>query len=254
MFPVTHLYFYSLIFPVNVSSAIGAVFPDTSVNSGLNWQQAHYTMEFFNRITEEEKEEFSDFIWGMLTHSVDSYGLDYYGDEKYGESEKGYSYIRSETLVPDVVKVCRIPESMGEWKAHNFIEMGIESLVSEEHPEIREWIEEVRHDKDEIKRLTWFLSRHFPTDRIIMEKSIKVFFDRIVSTGDPLDLAIRYQCQLDMRHGIGNVNPAEVARIINRARDMIKDEYFDFLMECRDKFLSHWRHLIMKEKNEEKVR
>jgi hypothetical protein len=244
MFPITHLYFYSLIFPVNIQGSTGSVFPDTSVNSGLNWSQAHYTLDFINRVSNEEKEEFCDFIQGLLTHSVDSQGLDYYGDEKYGTSEKGYSYLRSESLIPDVVKTCRIPESMGEWKAHNFIEMGIESLVAENHPEIKNWIEDVKNDKVEIKHLAWFLAKYFPIDHVIIEKSVKVFFEKIVTSGDPLDLAITYKCQLGMRHGIENVNPGEIAHIIQQARELIKDEYLDFLLECKGKFLAHWRHLL----------
>jgi hypothetical protein len=255
MFPVTHLYFYSLMFPVTTEAMIGAVFPDTCLNSGLEWHQSHYAMDLYNRLSNDEKRNFRDFIRGFLSHSVDSHGLDFYGDEKYGNGQKGYSYIRSESLIPDVVKACKIPESMGAWKSHNFIEMGVESLIVENHPEIKDWIEKVKRDKDEICRVAWFLSKFFPVDRLILEKSIKVFFDRILFSSDPLELAITYKCQLGIRPGVEIPDPGDIAGIIVRAREIIRDEYMDFLLECREKFLTDWRHLLYEEqKTEEKVK
>jgi len=57
-------------------------------------------------------------------------GLDYYGDEKYLDFEKGYCFEKAKPFILETVKACNIPLSMGWWKAHNIVEMGVELLVS----------------------------------------------------------------------------------------------------------------------------
>jgi hypothetical protein len=245
VFPVTHIYFYSLLFPRHNAGAIGAIFPDTTLLTGLRWPVTHkFALEIFNSLSPEVRAANLSFLRGFLSHSVDSHGLDYYGDEKFGSYEKGYAYIKSTPIIPDVVRACRIPDTMGLWKAHNFIEMGIETLVARSNPDLTDWIEEVRQDNKEINCAAKFLSHQYNIPTEILEKSISEFFRFIISSGDPLELAKSYKCVLGIRHGITNPDPEEIAQVIVKASELIKDEYMDFLMFCRNSFYEEWKDIL----------
>ncbi len=239
MFPVTHLYFYSTLFPKNNQGGIGAIFPDTTLHTGLRWPQTHrQSVDFYNSTCPEEKKKFASFFNGLFTHSVDSLGLDYYGDEKYEGFERGYAYLMAQNLVPEVVEVCKIPSSMGFWKAHNFIEMGIESLIGEKHPELASWIEEMGKDRQTIKEISQLAGKYYHTEEDIIYKGTIKFLGYIKPSGNTGELGESYARVLKARHDISDARPQEISRLIEKAKLIIQDGYMDVLLYFRKKFES----------------
>lgn len=237
--------------------AIGAIFPDTTLLTGLRWADTHLrTVEFYDSLflkrsfadAQDDKstwkaDEFADLAVGILTHGVDSGGLDLYGDEKYQDFEKGYSYSRAGPIIEDVIRVCKIPREMGLWKAHNFIEMGIESLVASKNPQIGKWVDEFREDYEAMNRAALVISRFYGMETEKFEKAISGFVKFLKPSGDPDELGESYSQVLRIRHGILDADAGEISAVIKKAALIIKNEYQDFLIECSKKFIFRWRDL-----------
>ncbi len=241
MFPLTHVYFYSTIFPVSNGGVLGSVFPDTTLLTGMKWASTHkMTLDLFNRAKNQKDPAVRSFILGLMTHGVDSLGLDYYGDEEYKPGSPGYAYIKSRPLIEDVIRVCGIPAHMGPWKAHNFIEMGIESLVARKEPRLEEWVSNARHDVRGIDSISGMLGEYYSLEPSVFKKGMIRFIDFLQPSGSPEDLASSYCRVLRVRHQIQNLPVEDVSRLIYRARDLIRDEYEFFLDECREGFLCSW--------------
>lgn len=244
MFPVTHIYYYSTLFDVTDAGVIGSVYPDTRLLTGLKWSETHRgAVDLYQSLDDDARERFLPFFQGLFTHSVDSSGLDYYGDEKYRDYERGYAYYRALEIIPDVVRACKIPPEMGHWKAHNFIEMGIESLIGKNNPRIASWIERANKDRSLPKELAGMLSVFYRIPADVIENSIVKFVEFMQPSGDPMDLGRSYSRVLFIRHGISDADPAEIARVIRLAGEVVKDEYSDFLAGCRENFIRRWKDL-----------
>jgi hypothetical protein len=253
LFPITHLYFYTLMFKPSSLGAIGAMFPDTTLLTGLRWADTHLrAVEFYDSLfgkrsfadaQDDKLGEFTDLALGFLTHGVDSGGLDFYGDEKYLDFEKGYSYSRAVPLVDEVIRVCRIPREMGLWKAHNFIEMGIESLVASSNPQIGQWVGEFGKDLGAVKRAAGILSRFYQMESQVFERAISGFVRFLKPSGSPEELGESYADVLRIRHGILDADPREISIVINKAAELIEGEYLDFLHGCAKKFIFRWGDL-----------
>jgi hypothetical protein len=245
---LTHIYFYSLIFPVDTGGVLGAIFPDTNLLTGFRWAITHKnTVSFHDSLSPDERASFLSFAWGMMTHGVDSEGLDYYGDEKYGDFEKGYAYFKGREIVDDVIRACRVPPEIGLWKAHNFIEMAIENLVVRRQPRLSQWAETAFRDEDYIGALSLTLPRFYPLDASHFQSGITRFKEFIIPSGDPLELGKSYAKVLQIRHGITGADPLELAGIIEKAGKIIEGEYFSFILECRNRFIERWGSLINEE-------
>ena len=241
MFPLTHLYFYSTIFPVDTGGALGSVFPDTTLLTGLKWSQTHKSsIDLLQQISPEDRVRNAGFLRGVLTHGVDSGGLDFFGDEEYQPGKPGFAYIKSKPLIDDVVAACKVPEKMGPWKAHNFIEMGIESLVAAREPRLSQWILSAKRDRQEIKSIAAMLGPYYNLKPEVFEKAIVRFIQFMRPSGSPDELAASYGRVLRIRHQVENPDVKAMARVIKRARNMMQDEYEPFLAFCRHRFLKRW--------------
>lgn len=130
MFPQTHICFAEWITGKKGDPiTLGSIFPDMLGGDLFNHYESHSKGEEIY-VFLKKYNTLLDFGNGVLTHGFVPKGLDYYGDEKYLNFEKGYCFEMARPIITETVDACNIPPSMGWWKAHNIVEMGIELLVS----------------------------------------------------------------------------------------------------------------------------
>lgn len=227
MFPLTHVYICQKVLErLNHQLILGTTFPDTVIESPLEYRQTHTMgkefMEFINLNTPKLK----DFAKGVILHGVEPRGVDYYCDEKFPGCERGFCFEKAKPLVREVVSKCGVPEDFGWWKAHNVVEMGIELKISDEHPDLVGILKEAYNNLDLIHRIGSALGAFFkmPADEI-NQGIIK--FSRFLGN-KPLtskDLAQKFELQMNKRHSI-SINIEACSQLIQRCRDDA-DKYFE---------------------------
>ncbi|MCL5772767.1 MAG: hypothetical protein M1536_00095, partial [Firmicutes bacterium] len=234
MFPATHLYLLEHLYNLSDELTLGSVFPDTVISNSLTWNDTHRRgREFIKFLSPRQRRELKSFLQGYLSHGVDPKGLDYYGDENYENSGKGYSFIKSAPLVERVMACCKIDRSMGLWKAHNFIEMGIEVLVSKDTPRLGDCIKSALVNDELINKISKILEAFFKVDSEEIGRSFKRFNDFIgLEPGNIDNLAEKYVFQLNHKHNLEGVEKKDISMLIEAAIAEISGDYKKFLEEC----------------------
>ncbi|MHB1167070.1 MAG: zinc dependent phospholipase C family protein [Carboxydocellales bacterium] len=244
MFPLTHIYFAEKIWklvpelPYDSSLlALGCTFPDVVVagflEHGHTHQQTNRMVEFFKSRAPVQL----TFALGVLTHGSAPPGLDYYGDEQYLDYERGYCFEKARPIINDVIACCRIPEELGWWKAHNFIEMAIEIELGERFPGYQKQLYEAYHDRETINSVGSVLGEFFGKPAIQLVNSLTFFTGLIaIETITATELAQKYSLQVKTKHNIG-IDEAGVAAIINHARKLIADDFWQFEQYVTDRLV-----------------
>lgn len=237
MFPATHLYLLEHLYNLSDEITLGSVFPDTVISNSLSWNDTHRRgREFIRFLSPGQRLEFKSFLHGYLSHGVDPKGLDYYGDENYENSGRGYSFIKSAPLVERVMASCKIDRQMGLWKAHNFIEMGIEVLVSKDAPYLGNCIKSALANDGLINKISKILESFFHVDSGELAISFKRFNDFIgLVPGNIDNLAEKYVFQLNHKHKLEGVMKKDISGLIEAAIIEISGDYEKFLDECVSK-------------------
>lgn len=246
MFPVTHLYLLEHLYNLSDEITLGSVFPDTVIANSLTWNDTHRRgRELFQFLSPRQRIEFKQFLQGYLSHGVDPKGLDYYGDENYENSGRGYSFIKSAPMLERVMACCNIDKQMGLWKAHNFIEMGIEVLVSRDAPHLGDCIKSALANDELISRISKILGSFFSVDSEELGRSFKRFNDFIGLVPSDIDnLAEKYVFQLNHKHRLEGVNKEDISGLIEAAIVEISGDYKRFLEECVSKIGKEVNELI----------
>lgn len=234
MYPLTHVYFAEMVLgKMNDSVALGSIFPDMAIGSGVHRDVSHGSgLEIFRFL--QSRDKLIDFALANITHGVNPDGLDFYGDEENPPYERGYCFEKGRTLVEATICACNIPTEMGWWKSHNIVEMGIEMRVSacgnygrhlHEAFGNRELLEDICQNLGDFfgKGPLSFLQRlsNFPS-----------YIDLGASTAE--SLAAKYDYQMYYKHRI-HINVPEVARLINLAAEMVEDDLEEFFTSVTDK-------------------
>lgn len=130
MYPQTHIYFAEWILGTKGDPVtMGSIMPDILNEDPFNHYESHTKgAEIYNFL--KKHNTLLTFGSAVITHGFVPKGLDYYGDEKYLDFEKGYCYEKAKPFITETIDACNIPPSMGWWKAHNIVEMGVELIVS----------------------------------------------------------------------------------------------------------------------------
>lgn len=231
MFPLTHLHVLSRIHPLDHQAVLGSVFPDTCIASSLTWRETHRCgLDFFRFLAPSQRSEFSPFVVGLLSHGIEPHGLDFYADECYKDFGCGYSFHKAPPLVREAIEVCLIEEKMGPWKAHNFIEMGVEILVAESRGDLFEHLLSALEDNELVVRLSAPLGSFFGRPKREMEDSFNLF--RPLLSSNIETLAEKYVMQLGVKHGIHGINQRRVSDLIARAMELVAEDYGAFLLDC----------------------
>jgi hypothetical protein len=154
MFPLTHIWFSEKVLGyMNNLTVLGAVFPDIVITKCLKYDNTHNVGFGIYEHFKKTNPSFMDFVKSMLTHTVNPNGLDYYSDEAYLNGYKGYCFQKGMEIEKEVIDACNIPEEYGLWKAHNFIEMGVELNIADSEPKLSQILHNSFCDKDLITKI-----------------------------------------------------------------------------------------------------
>lgn len=236
MFPITHIWFSRKVLGyMNHLTVLGAVFPDTVVKGCLTRDQTHNVGWGLHKYIEEHSGAYLDFARALVTHTVDPRGLDYYGDEYYGDGYKGYCFQKGAEIEKEVIAACNIPESFGLWKAHNFIEMGIEMNIACSDRELLDAFHEGLNDYRLEKELSILLDDYYGLKAMSAGECFRRFSSFMeLKDISSLTFAGRYNCQMQAKHGI-SINIPEAAKIIEKSRVIVQEDFEAFIEYCTGK-------------------
>jgi hypothetical protein len=243
MYPLTHLYFAEKVLgPLDDKIILGSIFPDMTILIGIDWNRSHTLgLELWRHLREKNK-SLINFSLGVISHGIDPKGLDYYSDEKYRNFEKGYCFEKARPLVKSVVDACYISSGDGWWKAHNFIEMGIELYIYEKHPELLPLLRKSLANIVLVRKLCQELSFILGKDEATLEKIFFAF--RKFIEEEPLDaqlLALRYQKQIYFRYNIESIDLMKCQGIIQKGKKLVVSDIEDFFLEVKEQMSPIWK-------------
>ena len=236
MFPITHIWFCRRVLGYSSNmTVLGSVFPDTVIKCSLTRDQTHNVGWGLYKYLKEHGNEHLEFARAMATHTVNPRGLDFYGDEEYGDGYKGYCFQKAAAIEKEVIEACNIPAEFGLWKAHNFIEMGIEMNIAESERELMDVFHKGLTDYCLIKELSLYLDRYYG----LKDKSVSDCFCRFTEFMELKDLnsftlACRYNTQMNYKHGI-EIDISKCSNIIEKARGIVQEDFESFISCCAEK-------------------
>lgn len=236
MFPITHIWFSKRVLGyINNMTVLGSVFPDTVIKCCLSYDQTHNIGWGLHEYLRNYSEEYLDFARAMATHTVNPKGLDFYGDEEYGDGYKGYCFQKAVEIEKEVIEACNIPNKFGLWKAHNFIEMGIEMNIVDSEKGLADIFNKGLSDGLMVQELSSKLDKYFR----LQGGSVADCFSKFTNFMELEDissfaLANRYNAQMQVKHGI-NINILKCSDIIEKSRTIVQDDFDSFIDYCTEK-------------------
>ncbi len=223
------------------AAILGSIFPDLLLLSGLDWETSHSLGEKIWHHLHKGGEERVLFSLGVISHGIEPRGLDYYSDEKFGTFEKGYCFEKARPLVDAVVEACNLSLNDGWWKAHNFIEMGVELYLNRRRPELISKLRRAFSNTGLITSLILDLSPVLKIEKAPLEKSFEKF--KQFAEDEPVDaraLAIRFQRQIYIRHNIESINISQSRAIIEKGEKIIIPDIEAFFRDVKEKMAPVW--------------
>jgi hypothetical protein len=242
MFPMCHIYFADRVIRKSSQFTIlGSIYPDI-ISSAIGRDCTHYnTLQLYNYFKDEDV-NMKDFSVGAITHGVDMKGLDYYSDENYPGMDKGYCFEKAKQIEKDVIDCCKIPEKLGLWKAHNFIEMAFDICIYRQNKWLSESLKNVLEDSVVIKYVSKELNVFLNTDQKVLEDKFKRFTDFIEYKEISESTMMKKYCvQLESKYGIIDVSNIYGSEIIKKSMELIKDEidiFFDYTISQAAKVIN----------------
>lgn len=232
MFPYTHICFTKdVLGDLNSELVLGAVFPDTVIAGFLEHGETHRRCaqlhSFLSRVG-----SFQNFAKAAITHGTSPQGLDYFCDEQYQEFPKGFAFEQARPLVDKVVKACNLPEEMGLWKAHNFIEMGCELWMYNNRQDCYGYLNKALDNRDLILALSELLAPFFdlPVGKIAMSFPIYGEYVLLGEVTAP-KLAEKFSLQTKKKHGI-NIDVPAATDVIEEAFAIVDKTLPEFMAHC----------------------
>ncbi|MCL4439902.1 MAG: hypothetical protein M1609_04735 [Firmicutes bacterium] len=233
MFPYTHICFArDVLGDVNNEIVLGAVFPDTVIAGFLQHADTHGRCgEIHTYLTRIGV--FNSFAEAAVTHGTAPKGMDYFCDEKYLNFEKGYAFEQARPLVKKVIKCCRLPEEMGWWKSHNFIEMAADLWLYQRRRDCHGYLGRALDDRDLILALSQVLAPFYGTTVTKMNMSFPIYGEYVlIEEMTPVRMAEKYAKQMARKHDI-NIDIPGTAGVIEEALVLVDETFPEFLDNCR---------------------
>lgn len=227
MYPQTHVYFAENVLGKQGDIiTLGSILPDMIIGKHVSHYEAHCKgMEIYNLISKDSL--LPDLKKAVSTHGFAPKGLDYYGDEKFLDYERGYCFEKARPFIAKTVAACNIPEEMGWWKAHNIIEMGIETIISAtDHYHQR--VESALYNKTLIHRVDNMLQELLGENSVGFAHQVERFAGFIeMERATAESLAKKYSTQMQRRHHV-EIDVPKVTRLINDAAEQVTLDLKDF--------------------------
>jgi hypothetical protein len=171
----------------------------------------------------------------VVTHGTTPEGLDYYCDENYQDCGIGYAFKMAAPLVDKVVKHCHLPEEMGLWKAHNFIEMAADLWLYNHFGQYRGLLAQALADRELIIELCKILAPFYDISLGKLSMSFPIYAEFVLlDEVTALGLAKKFNQQTARKHGI-EIDIPGATGIIEEAVDMIDQNLPEFLQSSEEK-------------------
>lgn len=227
MYPQTHIYFAEWIIETKGDTVtLGSILPDILSGGLFDHYESHSKGEEIYSFLKRHN-TLLDFGKALLTHGFVPKGLDYYGDEKYLDFEKGYCFEKAKPFILETVEACNIPLTMGWWKAHNIVEMGIELLVSS-RDFYRERFESAFANRVLISELNEMFHDLWKANDINFPHRVEKFAGLIEQDkADAKSLADKYRLQMFFKHKV-EIDTKKVALLIEKAAASVDHELDEF--------------------------
>ncbi|MDD4237845.1 MAG: hypothetical protein PHT62_04750 [Desulfotomaculaceae bacterium] len=233
MFPQTHIYFAEWITGTKGDPVtLGSVFPDMLMGGLFNHYESHSKGEEIYNFLKKHNTLLS-FGTAVLTHGFVPKGLDYYGDEKYLDFEKGYCFEKAKPFIQATMEACNIPASMGWWKAHNIVEMGIEMLISS-RDYYNDRLKSTFANRVLICEVDEMLNDLWIDNGLNFTSRVAKFADVIEQDkADAESLAKKYRLQMLLKHKV-EIDTRKVAILIDKAALSVDSELDEFFTTTSD--------------------
>ena len=242
MYPLTHVYFAQKVLGyIDDATTLGSMFPDMVILCGIPWDGSHRLGITLWPHLKNASGPIIPFVKGIITHGIEPRGLDYYSDEQYSIFEKGYCFEKARPLVKQVVEALNIPPENGWWKAHNFIEMGIELYMDDRHSWLQRQVFQAFQNKYLIDRLVSDLSPLLPQRNRPLDHCFSIF-ENATTQGEisAALLAARYEKQINHRHNIDSIDILHCQALIEEGRRIIEAEVEEFFEDVKQRIVPVW--------------
>lgn len=242
MFPVAHGWLLAeLTDEPSPAAYLGCVWPDMLFDSPLTHPQSHKSgaalLAFARGLpTGPQRDEFTAFTRGVITHGSEPHGFDWFSDEAYGAGgaqARGYAFQRAAPLARRAAAACGVAEDQGLWKAHNLIEMAFERSLFAANPQAAQALAGACADTDLMARIAASLARSFGVERAGLAESMRRYAAMVSLTPTSLDaLAQAYALQTRYKHAGAQPDAGALAELIGEAETLIAADRDDYLATC----------------------
>jgi hypothetical protein len=242
MFPIAHGWLLAQVTSSPTpASFLGCVWPDMLFGSPLTHPQSHKSgaalLAFARSLPAgAERDEFTAFVRGVITHGSEPHGFDWFSDEAYGASgaqAKGFAFQQGAPLATRAAAACGVPEAMGLWKAHNLIEMAFERALYAADMSAAQALAAACANEALMARLAEPLARHFMHDAAALAESMRRYAEMVALAPTSLDaLAEAYAHQTRYRHPGAQADASAIAVLIGEAEALIAPTRDDYLTTC----------------------
>lgn len=243
MFPVAHGWLLAqLVEHPTPAEFLGCVWPDMLFGSPLTHPQSHTSgaqlLAFARGLPAgAERDEFTGFVRGVITHGSQPHGFDWFSDESYGErpEAKGYAFQRATPLADRAATACDVPADSGLWKAHNLIEMAFERSLMQANMEAAHALAAACADEELITRTAAPLGRYFGHSPDALAASMVRYATYVSLAPKSLDdLAQTYALQTRFKHVGAQPDAHALALLLGEAETIIAADREQYLGVCLD--------------------
>ena len=233
MFPIVHYYVNMAVYgQAPPLMALGGLFPDLASGTGLTRDEAHQMGAAFCRWCACEAPHMLPLARGIISHGIMPYGVDHYADEHWPGCEKGWCFEQGKPWIDRIAAVTRLPERLGWWKSHNFVEMSYELLTIEHCPCIGGNIMAAVNDEALVASAATELSRYTGKDAELIggmfRKAPHIFALEEVS---PRALAERQDSAFRRRHNVYDADIAGMAALLDEMKEALRPGYAPYMAE-----------------------
>lgn len=241
MFPVAHGWLLAkLVESPTQAEYLGCVWPDMLFGSPVTHPQSHTSgaelLAFARGLPAGvERDEFTAFVRGVITHGSQPHGFDWFSDEGYGENPqvKGYAFQHAAPLADRAAKACDVPADSGLWKAHNMIEMAFERSLMLANVEAAHALAAACADERLMARITTPLGHYFGHSPDALTASMARYATYVALAPDSLDdLAQAYALQTRFKHSGAQPDADAIAFLIGEAETIIATDRDEYLGVC----------------------
>jgi len=233
MFPIVHYHVNAITYGQTPPlMALGGLFPDLASGAGFTRDEAHQMGAAFFSWCVTEAPAMLPLALGIISHGTMPFGVDYYADEFWPGCEKGWCFEQGKPWVERIAAVSRLPERLGWWKSHNFVEMSYELLTIEEYPDIGAHILAALNNDALLEQAVTALSCYTGKDGKLISGMFRlapqIFCLEEVSSralAERQDAAFRY------RHNVYDADIEGMSALLTEMKEALRPGYGPFMRE-----------------------